>query len=225
MALVDIKGISKKYADQYALNNLTLSLEEGEQYAILGASGSGKSTLLRCINRLHDPTAGVMKFNGSDAATISGKPLRSLRAQIGMIFQHFNLIPRKTVMTNVLTGTLSRTGIFKSILGIYTQEDRNKAQELIELVGLKGKENNRADNLSGGQQQRVACARALLGHPELIVADEPTSALDTSARESFLNLLFEQAKASNASLVLVSHDESLRSFFDRRVEIQKGELK
>lgn len=224
--ILEANALEKVYPNgTRALNKVSFNVKKGEFLVVIGLSGSGKSTLLRCINRLHDPTGGSLKFNGEDVVSLKGQGLRSLRANIGMIFQHFNLIPRKTVMTNVLTGTLSKTGIFASIFGIYSQEDKKKAQELIELVGLKGKENNRADNLSGGQQQRVAIARALMQNPKILLADEPVASLDPATSHSVMQYLKKVNEELGVTILCNLHFLSLvRQYATRVIALKNGEL-
>jgi phosphonate transport system ATP-binding protein len=224
--ILEIGNLEKVYPNgTRALNKVSFDVKKGEFLVVIGLSGSGKSTLLRCINRLHDPTGGTMTFEGSDVVSMSGKPLRTLRSKIGMIFQHFNLIPRKSVLTNVLTGTLSRTGILKSIFGIYTAEDQQKAIDLIKLVGLKGRENHRADNLSGGQQQRVAIARALMQNPSILLADEPVASLDPATSHSVMQYLRKVNQELGVTILCNLHFLSLvREYATRVIALKDGNL-
>ena len=224
--ILEIGNLEKVYPNgTRALNKVSFDVKKGEFLVVIGLSGSGKSTLLRCINRLHDPTGGTMKFEGQDVVSMSGKPLRTLRSKIGMIFQHFNLIPRKTVLTNVLTGTLSRTGIFKSIFGIYSSADQKKAIDLIKLVGLNGKENQRADNLSGGQQQRVSIARALMQNPSILLADEPVASLDPATSHSVMQYLRKVNQELGVTILCNLHFLSLvREYATRVIALKDGVL-
>jgi phosphonate transport system ATP-binding protein len=224
--ILTVDNLEKVYPNgTRALNDVSFKVNKGEFLVVIGLSGSGKSTLLRCINRLHDPTAGSIRFNGSEVTELKGSPLRSLRAKIGMIFQHFNLVPRKTVMTNVLTGTLSRTGTIASIFGIFSQEDKKRAKELIDLVGLTGKEQQRADNLSGGQQQRVAIARALMQNPEILLADEPVASLDPSTSHSVMNYLKKVQEELGVTVICNLHFLSLvREYGTRVIALKDGKL-
>jgi phosphonate transport system ATP-binding protein len=224
--ILNIGELEKVYPNgTRALNKVSFEVKQGEFLVVIGLSGSGKSTLLRCINRLHNPTGGSIKFLGDDVTAIEGKGLRTLRSNIGMIFQHFNLIPRKTVMTNVLTGTLSRVGIFKSICGIYSQEDRDQAMNLIKLVGLSGKENQRADNLSGGQQQRVAIARALMQDPKMLLADEPVASLDPATSHSVMQYLKKVNEELGVTILCNLHFLSLvRQYASRVIALKNGKL-
>jgi phosphonate transport system ATP-binding protein len=225
-SILQISNLNKVYPNgTHALKGVSFDVKKGEFLVVIGLSGSGKSTLLRCMNRLHEPTAGKIVFEGSDVTHLKGSALRSVRARIGMIFQHFNLIPRKSVLTNVLTGTLSRHGVVKSIFGIFPDEDKKKAMELIELVGLKGKENRRADNLSGGQQQRVAIARALMQNPSVLLADEPVASLDPATSHSVMQYLKKVNDELGVTIVCNLHFLSLvRQYSSRVIALKDGNL-
>ena len=222
--MLEIKNLNKIYPNGHqALKDVSFNVPQGEFLVVIGLSGSGKSTMLRCINRLHDPTSGEINFQGIDTAKVKGAALRKIRSEIGMIFQHFNLIPRKTVIQNVLAGDLSRTGIVASIFGIYSKEARDKAQKYIEIVGLKGKEKNRADNLSGGQQQRVAIARALMQNPKVILADEPVASLDPATSHSVMQYLKKVNEELGVTIICNLHFLSLvRQYADRVVALKGG---
>jgi phosphonate transport system ATP-binding protein len=224
--MLEIKNLEKVYPNgHHALSNITFSVPQGEFLIVIGLSGSGKSTMLRCINRLHDPTSGEILFNGVDTAKLKGAALRKIRAEIGMIFQHFNLIPRKTVLENVLSGNLSRTGILSSILGIHSAETRALAQKYIEIVGLKGKEKNRADNLSGGQQQRVSIARALMQNPKILLADEPVASLDPATSHSVMQYLKKVNEELGVTVICNLHFLSLvRQYAHRVIALKHGKL-
>lgn len=205
-----------------ALNGVSFDVNKGEFLVIIGLSGSGKSTMLRCLNRIHEPTGGDLQFKGKSVVSLKGSELRQYRSKIGMIFQHFNLVPRKSVLENVLTGTLSRTSIFKSIFNMYSEADRKKALELIEVVGLKGKEMHRADNLSGGQQQRVSIARALMQDPEVLLADEPVASLDPATSHSVMEYLRKIQKQYGITVICNLHFLSLVREYGTRVVALKG---
>ncbi len=222
--MLQIKELQKVYPNgTHALKGVDFEVKKGEFLVIIGLSGSGKSTLLRCINRLHDSTAGSIKFEGQEVTRIKGGPLRKYRSTIGMIFQHFNLVPRKSVLTNVMTGTLARTGIFKSILGMFAEEDKKKAMEYIRIVGLSGKENHRADNLSGGQQQRVAIARALMQNPKVLLADEPVASLDPATSHSVMQYLKKVNEELGVTIICNLHFLSLvRQYASRVIALKDG---
>jgi phosphonate transport system ATP-binding protein len=224
--MLEIKSLNKIYPNgHHALKDISFNVPQGEFLVVIGLSGSGKSTMLRCINRLHDPTGGEILFNGVDTTKLKGKNLRNIRSQIGMIFQHFNLIPRKTVLENVLSGNLSRTGILKSILGLYTADDKARAMKYIDIVGLRGKERNRADNLSGGQQQRVAIARALMQNPKILLADEPVASLDPATSHSVMQYLKKVNEELGVTVICNLHFLSLvRQYAHRVVALKAGKL-
>jgi len=208
--MLEVNELQKIYPNgTHALKGVSFNVEKGEFLVVIGLSGSGKSTLLRCINRLHDPTSGAVNFEGRDITKLKGQNIRDVRTQIGMIFQHFNLIPRKTVLTNVLSGALGQRGIWKSILGIWSEEDKKKAMDYIKIVGLLGKENHRADNLSGGQQQRVAIARALMQNPKILLADEPVASLDPATSHSVMQYLKKVNEELGVTVVCNLHFLSL----------------
>ncbi len=224
--MLEIKNLNKVYPNGYhALHDISFSVPKGEFLVVIGLSGSGKSTMLRCINRLHDPTGGEILFHGVDTTKLKGASLRKIRSEIGMVFQHFNLIPRRSVMANVLSGNLSRTGIFKSILGIYSAEDKALAMKYIGIVGLSGKERNRADNLSGGQQQRVAIARALMQNPKILLADEPVASLDPATSHSVMQYLKKVNEELGVTVICNLHFLSLvRQYAHRVVALKGGKL-
>jgi phosphonate transport system ATP-binding protein len=224
--MLKIKDLQKVYPNgTHALKGVSFNVNKGEFLVIIGLSGSGKSTLLRCVNMLHQPTSGSIVFEGEEATTKKGKDLRSLRARIGMIFQHFNLIPRATVMTNVLSGALSKTGILNSILGNFSIEDKEKAKKYIAIVGLTDKENARADNLSGGQQQRVAIARALMQNPKVLLADEPVASLDPATSHSVMKYLKKVNEELGVTVICNLHFLSLvRQYAGRVVALKDGKL-
>ncbi|HNS40909.1 MAG: phosphonate ABC transporter ATP-binding protein [Anaerolineae bacterium] len=188
--MLRVQNLTKVFPDgTVALHDVSFDVQEGEFLVIIGLSGSGKSTLLRCINRLIDPTSGTVHWKDQNITAARGAELRSIRRQIGMIFQHFNLIKRSSVTTNVLSGRLGYAHPFWSLFGRFTPEDRQRAMAALERVGIPDKADNRADQLSGGQQQRVGIARALMQEPELLLADEPVASLDPVLSHSILRYL------------------------------------
>lgn len=225
--ILEVSNLTKVYPKNgcVALKNVNFKVNQGEFLVVIGLSGSGKSTLLRCINRLHDPTDGNVVYQGKDVTHIKGAPLRRVRSNIGMIFQHFNLVPRKSVLTNVLTGSLSRTGVLSSALGNYSKEDIEQARAHISIVGLDGKENVRADQLSGGQQQRVAIARALMQKPKLLLADEPVASLDPATSHSVMKYLEKINQELGVTVICNLHFLSLvRQYASRVIALKGGNL-
>jgi len=225
-ALLEIRNLSKIYDNgTRALKNISFQVSRGEFVAVIGLSGSGKSTLLRCINRLVDPTEGEITFNGVEMTKLTIKELRAERKKIGMIFQHFNLIKRKSVLANVLSGKLASTPAFKSCLGIFSKEDRDAANRYLSIVGLAEKANIRASELSGGQQQRVAIARSLLQDPLLLLADEPVASLDPSTSHSVMKYLETANKEMGKTILCNLHFLSLvRQYATRAIALKNGEI-
>jgi phosphonate transport system ATP-binding protein len=202
--MLKIEHLRKVYPNGVvALNDVSFSVEDGEFLAVIGLSGSGKSTLLRCINRLIEPTAGKITWNGLDITAAKGKEIRNIRRQIGMVFQQFNLVKRSSVYTNVLAGRLGYVDTLPSLLQIFSKEDHAKVLSNLEQLDLSEKAHVRADSLSGGQQQRVGIARALMQDPKMILADEPVASLDPVLAHSILKYL-EQLNKERGMTVLCS---------------------
>jgi phosphonate transport system ATP-binding protein len=225
--ILDIQNLEKVYPNgTKALKGINLKVKKGEFLVVIGLSGSGKSTLLRCVNRLHDPTAGKILFKGIDIATISSnREIRSIRTKIAMVFQHFNLIPRHTVLSNVLMGRLGHLSSLKSILGLFSEADKSQALHYLNLVGIQEKANMRADNLSGGQQQRVAIARALAQNPEVLLADEPVASLDPATCHVVMDYLRRVNQELGITIIANLHFLSLvREYATRVVALKAGEI-
>jgi phosphonate transport system ATP-binding protein len=224
---LQIKNLVKTYANgTRALKGVSLNVKKGEFLVIIGLSGSGKSTLLRCINRLHEPTSGEIIYNGVDIAKLTDKKeIRGLRCKIAMIFQQFNLIPRHTVLSNVLMGRLGYTGTFGSIFGFFKSEDKRDALKYLSLVGISEKARMRADNLSGGQQQRVAIARALTQNPEVLLADEPVASLDPATCHTVMDYLKKVNTELGITVIANLHFLSLvRQYATRVIALKGGEI-
>lgn len=208
-----------------ALKNVTFSVEKGEFLVIIGLSGSGKSTLLRCINRLIEPSSGQIYVDGIDVTKLSSGRMRRVRRKIGMIFQHFNLIKRSTVLTNTLSGRLGYMSSWRSLLGLFTKEDKKLAIQNLARVGLEDKAYARADELSGGQQQRVGIARALMQNPDLLLTDEPVSALDPATSHSVMQYLEQMNQEDGVTVLASLHFLSLaRRYGTRIIALKDGEL-
>lgn len=224
--ILQIQNLEKTYPNGVkALKGVSFDVNPGEFLVVIGLSGSGKSTLLRCINHLHQPTAGKILFKGEDITNVDGGSARPIRKRIGMIFQHFNLIDRHSVLSNVLMGRLSATGVLKSIFGIFSDQDKSKALEYLKLVGIKEKAHLRADQLSGGQQQRVAIARALTQNPEILLADEPVASLDPATCHVVMDYLEKVNKELGITIICNLHFLSLvRKYATRVVALKGGEL-
>ena len=210
--------ILKETGCTVAVRNANLEIEEGEMFVIMGLSGSGKSTLLRCINRLNEPTMGEIRVNGIDITRSSDKELLQIRRkELAMVFQHFGLLPHRTVLSNVSFGL--------ELQSVPKEEREKKAQESIELVGLKGYENQRVDELSGGMQQRVGLARALANNPEVLLMDEPFSALDPLIREQMQDELLLLQEKMKRTIIFITHDLDEAIKLGDRIAIMKdGEV-
>jgi phosphonate transport system ATP-binding protein len=204
--MLEIRHLTKVYDDgTVALEDVSFSVPDGEFLVIIGLSGSGKSTLLRCINRLINPTEGEIIWNGVDLAKLDGAELRQARRKIGMVFQHFNLVRRSTVFTNVMTGRLGYSPTWSSVLHRFSKEDQEKAWAAMQRLGIKDQANKLARELSGGQQQRVGVARALMQDPKMILADEPVASLDPVLAHSILEYLEKINKEDNLTVLCSLH--------------------
>jgi len=226
MSQLRVEHLTKVYerGEVLALNDVTMSVEQGEFLILIGLSGSGKSTLLRCMNRLIEPTAGKIFFHDTDVTGANAAQLRLVRRRIGMVFQQFNLVKRSSVLTNVLAGRLGYTPSWKSILGRFSKQDIERAKESLERVGLEEKMYVRADQLSGGQQQRVGIARAIMQEPEVMFADEPVSALDPATSNSILQYLEQMKEEDNVTVICALHFLSLaRRYGTRIIALKDGE--
>jgi phosphonate transport system ATP-binding protein len=224
--LLSLRGLNKTYpSGVHALKNVDLEVAPGEFVVVIGLSGSGKSTLLRCINRLVEPTSGEIHFEGRRLDLLGRRETREARRHIGMIFQHFNLVPRHSVSRNVLMGRLGYTPTWKSLLGLHAADDLAKARENLRLVGILDKADARADQLSGGQQQRVAIARALCQEPRLLLADEPVASLDPATSHSVLDYLRKANRELGITIICNLHFLSLvREYAGRVVALRAGEI-
>ncbi len=224
--VLELKNVSKVYNRKTtALNNISIKVNPGDFIVVLGKSGSGKSTLMRCINRLVEPTSGQIFFEGIDLTRAGSKLLRRLRRDIGMVFQNFNLIPRASVLTNVLSGRLGYCSPWGVLLNHFSKEDRENAFEKLEQLEISDKAFARADCLSGGQQQRVGIARALLQKPKLILADEPISALDPATSRTILNILKRINEVEGITIICNLHLPDLAlQYGNRLIALKSGKL-
>ncbi|MBT3204413.1 MAG: phosphonate ABC transporter ATP-binding protein [Gammaproteobacteria bacterium] len=224
--MLKIEGLTKAYTTgTKALNNVSLSIDEPQVVAIIGPSGAGKSTLIRCINRLVEPTSGVVELNGTNLVTLKGGALRKARRRIGMIFQEYNLVERLTVMENILSGRLGYVSFLQAFRRSFPKDDVSAAFRLLDRVGLKGYQDTRADALSGGQRQRVGIARALIQRPELLLVDEPTASLDPKTARQVMRIMVELALEQNTPTIVNIHDVPLaKSFANRVIGMRDGEI-
>jgi len=224
--LLSIKNLAKVYGKETrALNGISLDFYPGEFIVVIGPSGAGKSTFIRCINRLVDPTEGEMIFDNQHLEKLSGKKLRKERSKIGMIFQHYNLVGRTNVIKNVLHGQLSNTPLYKSMFGLYREEDKREAVELLKKVGLEEQIYKRADALSGGQMQRVGICRAILQRPKVILADEPIASLDPLSANIVMQQLHDISCEKNLTCIVNLHQvDFAKKYASRIVGIKKGRV-
>ena len=224
--MIKFDKVNKVYPNGlHALKNVSLEINQGEFVAIIGLSGAGKSTLLRTINRMHDISEGSLIVNGQEIKNLKGKDLRTFRRKVGMVFQSFNLVTRTTVINNVLTSRVPDMPLWKSIIGLYSKEDKIIALEALDKVGILDKAYVRADQLSGGQQQRVALARTLAQKPEIILADEPVAALDPITATQVMDDFKKINKELNMSVLInIHHVDLALKYADRLIGIKAGEI-
>lgn len=213
--MIRLENVSKTFTDSnkevHAVNNVSLTINDGDIFGIIGFSGAGKSTLVRCINLLERPTEGKVFVDDAEITALSGKELRKARKKIGMIFQHFNLMPSRTIFGNVAY-PLRGSGLSK-------EEIREKVHHLLELVGISEKENAFPSQLSGGQKQRVAIARALANDPSILLCDEATSALDPQTTKSILKLLQQLNQTLGITVVVITHEMAVVKEICNRVAV------
>ena len=198
-----------------ALKDVNLNIDSGDIYGIIGMSGAGKSTLVRCMNFLEVPTEGQVLIDGKALGDLTEKELRKQREEIGMIFQHFNLLRSRTVYDNIAF-PLKKSNLSK-------EEKHKKILSLLELVGLSDKKDAYPSQLSGGQKQRVAIARAMVNNPKILLADEPTGALDSKSGEQIMEL-FQKLNEEGVTIVMITHDPHIASNAKRMVKIIDGEI-
>ncbi len=223
--VLEVRHLSKNYNDVQALTDVSISVAAGELVAVIGPSGAGKSTLLRCINRMIDATAGEVMFENVDVQALKRQDLRRVRTKIGMIFQHFNLVYRLTVIENVLHGRLGYMRGLSGIIGHYSELDKARAVEIICRLGLMDQVYKRCDTLSGGQKQRVGIARALIQDPQIILCDEPIASLDPSTAKIIMDYLRTISNELGIAVLVNLHqvDVALK-YADRIVGVNSGRI-
>ena len=218
MSILEFKNVSKIYDNvTKALDNINFTINEGEFISIIGPSGAGKSTLLRCINRLIDTSEGEINFDGQDITHVKGKELRKVRTKTGMIFQHYNLVDRLSVIENVLHGTLGKKSTISGMIGHYTKEEKEKAFEILTELGLGEQVYKRCDELSGGQKQRVGIARAIMQQPKLILCDEPIASLDPKASKVIMDQLADINKKKKFTCIVNLHQVDVALKYSHRI--------
>jgi phosphonate transport system ATP-binding protein len=212
-----VNDLYKSYSGVEALKGVNLEVNSNEFVALIGRSAAGKSTLLRCINRLVEPTSGEVLFRGTDLTTLDTKRLREARRDIGMIFQEFNLVNRLPVLTNVISGRLGYLNTWRVMFRAFPKEDIQRAEAILDRVGLIDFKEHRADQLSGGQRQRVGIARALIQEPKLLLIDEPTSSLDPQIGYEIMELMREISVETKIPVLISIHDIDLAKEFANRI--------
>ncbi len=225
--MLHIDRLTKKYPgeDKAALDGISLKVEPGELVAVLGRSGAGKSTLIRCINRLVEPDDGTITWNGSRITGVDANSLRALRGEIGMVFQHFHLLPRVSVLTNVIVGAFAAMPLWRSMLWMFTEAHKQQAMDALREVGLEHLSGRRMEGLSGGQQQRVAIARVLMQKPNLLLGDEPISSLDPVTSERIMQFIVKLNQEQAITVLLNLHDVKLaRQYATRLIGLSKGKM-
>jgi phosphonate transport system ATP-binding protein len=224
--MLEISNLTKIYpGNVLALDQVSFSVQPGEFLAVIGLSGSGKSTLLRCINRLVEPTAGQVIWNGVDIAQASAEELLRIRRKIGMVFQHFNLVSRSKVITNVLAGRLGYVNPALSLVHRFPKADIQMALRQLERVGIANQAFKRADELSGGQQQRVGVARAMMQEPEMVLADEPVASLDPVLAHSIMQHLESINREDGVMVICSLHFLDLvHRYAHRAIALNEGRL-
>lgn len=224
MELLKVKDISKEYkGGTKALSNIDFSVENGEFVSIIGPSGAGKSTILRCINRMINATEGSITFDEKNIEELNKKGLRELRTKIGMIFQNYNLVERLSVIENVLHGRLGYKSAIAGIIGSYTEEEKKRAFEILEKLGLEDQAYKRCDQLSGGQKQRVGIARALIQDPKLMLCDEPIASLDPNSSKIIMDQLKNINKEMGITCILNLHQVDVAmKYSDKIIGINGG---
>lgn len=224
--IVSIKNGNKTYDNKFlALSDINLDIKKGEFVAIIGSSGAGKSTLLRTINSMNPLSSGAIIFNGKDISKISGSNLRKVRREMGMIFQHYNLIERLSVVQNVLHGRLGYMSNLKGFFELYSEEDKVKALNILKRLGLEDHCYKKASELSGGQKQRVGISRALAQNPKLILADEPIASLDPKSSEIVMETLKNICLEDNLTCIVNLHQvEFAKQYATRIIGMNKGKI-
>lgn len=224
MSLVRVERLGKSYNSQTkVLKDINFEVEAGEFVSIIGSSGAGKSTLLRCINRMVEIDEGEIIFDGQDIGSLNKKELRKMRTNIGMIFQHYNLVPRLSVIENVLHGRLGYKTTLEGVFNRFTEKEKEHAFFLLRKLGIEEHAYKRCDQLSGGQQQRVGIARSLIQEPKIVLCDEPIASLDPNSSKVIMDYLKSITMELNITCIVNLHQvEVARSYSDRIIGLSKG---
>lgn len=215
--MIEIKGITKSFGSLQVLKNIDLCIEKGEIVSIVGPSGAGKTTLLQILGTLDKPDSGSVVVDGIETNKLSANKLSEFRNKhLGFVFQFHQLLPEFTAIENIM--------IPAYIAGMKPKEARNRAEELLEFMGLSDRATHKPNELSGGEKQRVAVARALMNNPAVILADEPSGSLDTKNKEELHKLFFELRDKFGQTFVIVTHDETLATLTDRTIHLKDGKI-
>ena len=213
--MIQIENITKSFGDLQVLKGVNLSIGKGEVVSIVGPSGAGKTTLLQIIGTLDKPDAGSIRFNGEELTRLGSKRLAAFRNKhIGFVFQFHQLLPEFTALENIIIPAL--------VAGRKRKEAEAEALELLNVLGLSERANHKPAELSGGENQRVAVARALINHPDVVLADEPSGSLDSHNKEELHKLFFELRDRLGQTFIIVTHDERLASYTDRTIRMVDG---
>ena len=215
--MIEIKGVTKSFSSLQVLKGIDLRIEKGEIVSIVGPSGAGKTTLLQILGTLDKPDSGSVVVDGIETSTLSTNKLSEFRnMHLGFVFQFHQLLPEFTAIENIM--------IPAYIAGMKPKETRNRAEELLEFMGLSDRATHKPNELSGGEKQRVAVARALMNNPAVILADEPSGSLDSKNKEELHKLFFELRDKFGQTFVIVTHDETLATLTDRTIHLKDGRI-
>ena len=213
--MIQIENLTKSFGDLQVLKGVNLTIEKGEVISIIGSSGAGKTTLLQLIGTLDKPTCGTIRFNGEDLGRLNSKRLAAFRnSHIGFVFQFHQLLPEFTALENIVIPAL--------IAGRKRSEAEAEAMQLLQVMGLEERAHHKPAEMSGGENQRVAVARALINHPDVVLADEPSGSLDSKNKEELHKLFFDLRDRYGQTFVIVTHDETLASYTDRTLHMVDG---
>ena len=213
--MIQIENLTKSFGDLQVLKGVNLTIEKGEVISIIGSSGAGKTTLLQLIGTLDKPSGGTIRFNGEDLGRLNSKRLAAFRnSHIGFVFQFHQLLPEFTALENIVIPAL--------IAGRKRSEAEAEAMQLLQVMGLEERAHHKPAEMSGGENQRVAVARALINHPDVVLADEPSGSLDSKNKEELHKLFFDLRDRYGQTFVIVTHDETLASYTDRTLHMVDG---
>ena len=216
--MIEIKGVRKRFGELEVLKGVELSVAKGEVISIVGPSGAGKTTLLQIIGTLDKPDSGSISFNGEELCHMSSKKLATFRNKhIGFVFQFHQLLPEFTALENIVIPAI--------IAGRDRKESEKEAMELLKIMRLEERAHHKPSEMSGGENQRVSVARALINHPDVILADEPSGSLDSKNKEELHRLFFDLRDRFGQTFIIVTHDETLASYTDRTIHMVDGNIK